>query len=176
MTKKYKLNISNEPHCRDLESLGSIFIPMIKDAVTTEDLVGIEIILHWKDIVGEKIYDFTLPTQTKFNPKTNKRTVFINVPVGGFALELQHKENYILNKINAYFGYNAVHKIAITQDMNMNPKYTAKNKLINQNLTEEEKKYLEDILKEIKDENLKEILTNIGKNIIANKKEQNSDN
>lgn len=171
--KKYKINISSERHNRDLESLGSIFIPLVEGAVSSDDLIGVDIILHWEDIAGKDIYNFSYPKQTKFNPKTNMRTLYIDVPVGGFALELQHKENYILNKINAYFGYNAVHKLNINQDMNMLPKdfgsesSPKKEKM----LTPEEEKYLQELLQDIKDEKLKEILTNLGKNILTDKKE-----
>jgi hypothetical protein len=170
--KKYKINISDEPHCRDLESLGSIFVPLIKNVVESEDLIGIEIILHWQDIVGQEIYNFSIPKQTKFNPKTNKRTLYLDVPVGGFALELQHKENYMLNKINAYFGYNAVHKINITQNVNMTLQHQCLNRAKKEiKLSAEENKYLEETLKDIKDEKLRKILTNIGKYVIADKKE-----
>lgn len=171
--KKYKLNISSERHSRDLESLGSIFRPLIEGSVSSDDLVGVEISLHWEDIVGKDIFNFSLPKQTKFNPQTNKRTLYIDVPVGGFALELQHKENYILNKINAYFGYNAVHKLNINQDMNMLPRRPINNPVTNKKreLTLEEEQYLKEIMQEIKDEKLREILTNLGKNILTDKKE-----
>ena len=171
--KKYKINISSERHNRDLESLGSIFVPLVEGAVSSDDLIGVDIILHWEDIAGKDIYNFSAPKQTKFDPKTNKRTLYVDVPVGGFALELQHKENYILNKINAYFGYNAVHKLNINQDMNMLPRNFGQDTSVKKEkkLTPEEEKYLQEILQDIKDEKLKEILTNLGKNIIANKKE-----
>ena len=171
--KKDKINISDEPHCRDLESLGSIFMPLIKNVMEAEDLIGIETLLHWKDIVGKEIYDYSYPKQTKFNPKTNQRTLYIEVPVGGFALELQHKENYMLNKINAYFGYNAVHKINIAQNINIPPvRYGLDTRYQKEiNLSAEDEEYLQETLKDIKDEKLRKILTNIGKNVIKNKKE-----
>lgn len=171
--KKYKINISCEHHNRDLESLGSIFIPLVEESVSSEDLISVEITLHWEDIVGKDIYNFSTPKYAKFSPKTNKRTLYIDVPVGGFALELQHKENYILNKINAYFGYNAVHKLNISQDMNMLPKRAMSNSSTNKrrSLTPDEEKYLQEILQEIKDEKLREILTNLGKTIMTDKKE-----
>jgi len=171
--KKYKIDISSERHNRDLESLGSIFIPLVEGAVSSDDLIGVEITLHWEDIIGKDIYNFSTPKQTKFDPKANKRTLYIDVPVGGFALELQHKENYILNKVNAYFGYNAVHKLNINQNMNMLPKKIVSDVSRDQKkeLTPDEEKYLQEVLQEIKDEKLREILTNLGKSIMTNKKE-----
>jgi len=171
--KKYKINISSEPHSNDLESIGSIFVPLIKNALSAEDLVGVEVLLNWRDIVGKEIFAFCSPLKTKFDPKNTIRTLYIEVPTGGFALEIQHKENYILSKINSYFGYNAVHKLNISQNANMKIRDFSAQENAHQdfNLTEEDEQYLQDITTEIKDENLKKILIKIGKNVIKSTKE-----
>jgi hypothetical protein len=173
--KKYKLNISKEPHCCELESLGSIFIPLVKSALSAEDLVGVDILLNWRDIVGNEIFSYCQPIKTKFNPKDNNRTLYLEVPSGGFALEIQHKEKYIIDKINSYFGYNTIHKINITQNINMQikqnneEKYVAKDKKI----SEEDEKYLLSLITEIKDDKLRENLVKIGKNVILSEKGDN---
>ena len=172
--KKYKINISEEPHSNDLESIGSIFMPIVKDMISAGDLVGADIILNWQEIVGKELASFCNPLKTKYNPKEDHRTLYIEVPGGGFALEIQHKEQYILDKINSYIGYQAVHKLNIAQNMNMQIKpFTEKRitKDIEQKLTSEEKTYLKNISEEIKDEKLREILINIGQNVIAEQKE-----
>jgi len=147
-------------------------MPIIKNAVSAEDLVGTEIILNWKDMVGEDIRRFCQPAKTKYDPRNGVRTLYVETPVGGFALEIQHKERYLLDKINAYFGYTAIHKINVSQNTDMRPMQVPEIKQIKEdNFTDEEKKYLSDIVSEIKDENLREILLKIGKNIILSKKE-----
>lgn len=172
--KKYKINISEEPHCNDLESIGSIFIPIVKDMISAGDLIGVDVILNWKEIVGKEIASFCNPLKTKYNPKDNIRILYIEVPVGGFALEIQHKEQYILDKINAYIGYQAVHKLNITQNMNMQMKHLAEKEITKntkQKLTTKQEAYLQDIAEEIKDEKLREILINIGQNVLIEQKE-----
>ena len=172
--KKYKINISAEHHCRDLESISSIFMPIIKDMISAEDLIGIDIVLNWSKVVGEEIASFCNPLKTKYNQRDGNRILYVEVPVGGFALELQHKENYVLDKVNSYIGYKAIHKLNISQNMNMQPKLISTNKK-QQNkelkLTEEQKNYLQNVTKEIKDENLRKILINIGQNVITEQKE-----
>ena len=168
--KKYKINISEEPHCQELESLGSIFIPLLKNVLSTEDMVGVDIILKWRDIVGENIAAFCNPLKTKYNSKENIRTLFVEVPVGGFALEIQHKENYILEKINSYFGYQAFHKLNISQNANMKLNVFNRNGLDNQKeikISKVDEEFLKGISSEIKDEKLREILIKIGKNVIT---------
>lgn len=171
--KKYKINISDEPHCHDLESLGSILVPLIRSAISAEDLVGADILLNWRDIIGNEIFSYCQPIKTKFNPKNNSRTLYVNVPAGGFALEIQHKEKYILDKINAYFGYNTVHKINITQDINMQIKEDKEenNTRKAKEISPEDEKYLLSLITEIKDDKLRENLIKIGKNVISSKKE-----
>ncbi len=170
--KKNKIHISEERHSKDLESLGNIFIPIMKGVLSAEDFVEADIMLHWVDIIGQEFTAFCNPIKTRYNPKESMRTLYIEVPVGGFALELQHKENYILEKINAYFGYKAVHKLNISQNMNMRPRYfqikTENKPEIHLDASEE--KYLKELTDGIKDEKLREILTNLGKSVILSNK------
>ena len=172
--KKYKINISKEPHRCDLENIGSVFVPLMKKALSSEELVCIDIIINWKEIVGDQLASFCRPIKTKFNPKDNQRTLFLEVPTGAFAVEVQHKESYIINKINAYFGYQTLHKINITQNMNMLQKPIVASEPISESIdiTEEEKQVLSKITSEIKDEKLRKILTKLGKDVLLSKKEK----
>lgn len=166
--KKVQIHISEEPHCKELESLGSIFVPLVKDIMSAEDFVEADILLNWRDIVGLEMASFAYPIKVKYNHRENIRTLYIEVPVGGFALEMQHKEGYLLEKLNAYFGYKAVHKINISQNIKLKPQIKPVKKAQEEiTLNEEEKKYMEDVVADIKDEKLKEILTKLGKSVIV---------
>lgn len=171
--KKVRMQFSKEPHCCELESLGSIFVPIIKAVIKAEDLVEVDVILKWRDIIGKEMAMFCHPLKTHYNPRDNCRTLFVEVPIGGFALEIQHKERYILDKINAYFGYKAIHKINVSQNANIKIKKTEEGlcRKKGRELSEDEKKYLSDLSETIKDDNLREILIKLGENIIKNKKE-----
>lgn len=155
-----------------MESLGNIFVPIMKGVLSAEDFVEADILLRWLDVVGEEIASFCNPLKTRFNPKENIRTLYVEVPVGGFALELRHRENYILEKINAYFGYKAIHKLNIAQNMNMSVRSirTKKEEKIEKPLEETEKKYLSELISGINDEKLREILTKLGKSVILSNK------
>ncbi len=165
--KKIQIHISDEPHCKDLESIGSVFVPLIKDVMSAEDFVEVDIMLNWPDIVGQELASFAYPIKVKYDYKENIRTLYMEVPAGGFALEMQHRENYLLEKINAYFGYKAIHKINISQNIRLKPR-VAQTKSGNEEikLNEKEKKYIDDIVEGIKDDKLKEILTKLGKSVI----------
>lgn len=165
--KKIKLHISDEPHCRELESLGSIFVPLVRGLMSAEDFVEADIMLNWVDIAGEELASFCSPLKVRFNPKDCQRTLFVEVPAGGFALEMQHREGYILEKINAYFGYKAVHRLNVSQNIKMRPRVFVRKKAESEiKLSQNEEKYLNELADGIKDEKLKEILTKLGKSVV----------
>lgn len=171
--KKIKMRISEERKSKDLESWGSILMPLAKMIFSAEDMVETDIILNWQDIIGVEFAAFCRPLKAKYDARVNIRTVFIEVPAGGFALELQHKEKYLLEKINTYFGYNAVHKLNISQNMNMQlPIWdkTVSSPQPEKVLALADEKYLQELVDDIKDDKLKEILLKLGKSVILAQK------
>jgi len=173
MNKKVKINISDERHDKELESIGSIFMPIVKDMINNQDLIESDVIFNWYDIVGKTVAQYTNPIKVKYDTKQNKRIIHIEVPIGGFALELVHKEKYLIEKINNYFGYNAIHGLKINQSANFKIKqYINENKKEKEIvLDENEQKYLSEVTSSIKNDKLKEILTKLGESIIKSKKE-----
>ena len=39
LKKNIKINISEEPRCKGLESIGSVFMPLMKGVLSTDDLI-----------------------------------------------------------------------------------------------------------------------------------------
>lgn len=177
MKKKIKMNISDERHCQELESLGSIFMPIMKDAFSSNDFVETDIMLNWVNIIGEEISSYCTPINIKYNPKSNQRVINVEVPIGGFALELQHKEQYILDKVNAFLGYKGVHKLSITQNINkvIKKKHIKKENAKNK-LSFEDKEFIKELSNGIKDDKLKEILIKLGENVITENREHKKNN
>ena len=82
--------------------------------------VAVDILAGWHEIVGEELAEFCLPQKIDF-PRGQKSngTLYLNVASGAFALEIQHREKFILEKINTRFGYQAVAKIKIVQNSSL---------------------------------------------------------
>lgn len=69
----------------------------------------------WEHIVGPVLAAKALPQRIDFpKGKRDGGTLFLAVATG-WALEMQHLEPVILEKIATYFGYRAVARIHITQ-------------------------------------------------------------
>jgi len=74
------------------------------------------LIADWAAIVGSAVATHTLPVRIRF-PGTERRggTLIVKVASGGFALELQHLEPLVIERINAYFGWKAVDRLRLIQ-------------------------------------------------------------
>lgn len=69
----------------------------------------------WPEIVGKTLADVTAPE--RYTPGTglaNNGVLTVRV-AGAIALDLQHMSPQILERVNAYFGYNAVGHLKLVQ-------------------------------------------------------------
>ena len=107
MRKEVKLD--DERKTDGLSSFATIALPMLKKVLGKKGMVGADVLSMWEHIVGEEIASYTFPEKIEFKRGQRYDGVLkLKVPAGGFALEVQHREKIIVEKINLYFGYNAV--------------------------------------------------------------------
>lgn len=77
---------------------------------------GGALVVDWPAIVGSAVASHTLPMRIRFPPKERAEgTLIIKVDSGAFALEVQHLEPLILDRINGYFGWKAVARLKLMQ-------------------------------------------------------------
>jgi hypothetical protein len=73
------------------------------------------LIADWSSIVGAMIAERSLPLRLSFTGGERREgTLHVRVS-GALALELQHLEPQILERINGFFGYRAVGRLRIHQ-------------------------------------------------------------
>ncbi len=158
----------NERSTFDLTALSKTMSPLVKQLFGKKGFMEIDILTNWDKIVGAELAQYSLPLKISFqkNEKTNA-VLHLQVPSGAFALEIAHREKFILEKINAYFGYKAVCGIKIIQNSAM-PIEDSKIQDVKKNLnyvTNEEQNYIEMLADDIKNQKLKEILIKLGHSI-----------
>ncbi|WP_152426701.1 DUF721 domain-containing protein [Paramagnetospirillum caucaseum] len=77
---------------------------------------GGALVVDWPAIVGSAVASHTLPLSIKFPPKERSEgTLVVKVDSGAFALEMQHLEPLIVERINGYFGWKAVARLRLRQ-------------------------------------------------------------
>ena len=166
-------NISNQRTTGDLQALSQVLMPLTKKIVGKNGFAEIEIITHWSEIIGNQLAQYSMPQKIIF-PRNEKNNgcLHLAVPSGAFAIEIQHREKYILEKINTYFGYHAVSTLKIIQNSEFYAAKQQKNNISAPQETEkllpEEEEEIKNLCKNINNENLKEILINLGHSVYAN--------
>lgn len=89
--------------------------PLTKPLFKARGLAGSQLVVEWPQVVGAELSAYCWPEKLSFSPgKKTDGTLTIAVE-NGFALELQHMQPVILERVNVYYGYRAVTRLAITQ-------------------------------------------------------------
>ena len=74
------------------------------------------IINDWREIAGEYLANHCMPEKIQYtHGGKSKGTLHLRIENGGIALQLQHLESVLIERINSYFGFSAVKWIRVTQ-------------------------------------------------------------
>ena len=97
------------------QSLGSLLLKAARPVLGRHGLAAGGIVADWPSIVGTQLAECCVPMRLAFQPGERANgTLHLRVQ-GPLALELQHLEPVVLERINSYFGYRAVAKLRIQQ-------------------------------------------------------------
>lgn len=81
------------------------------------------LILHWDDIVGERLAACSEPIKLQWPPRHAHKTpdaapepaTLIVRVAGGMAIEIQHLAPQLIERVNSHLGWRAVGRLAIRQ-------------------------------------------------------------
>lgn len=74
------------------------------------------IVSEWPAIVGNRLAAECVPEQLRFPPRRRDGgTLRLRVGSGGLALELQHLQSQLIERINTYLGCDAVERLQFVQ-------------------------------------------------------------
>jgi len=97
------------------QSLGSLLPKVARPVLGRQGLAAGGIVADWPSIVGVQLAECCVPMRLVFPPgERSAGTLHLRVQ-GSLALELQHLEPVVLERINGYFGYRAVVRLRIQQ-------------------------------------------------------------
>lgn len=124
------------------------------------------ILNDWATIAGEHLARHTQPDKITY-PKSQSAggTLYLTIENGSIALELQHLEPLLIERVNGFFGYKAVARLKITQG----PLPVNKEKAAWQprDLRKGEETDLAESLMEVEDDELRRALENLGRAVLA---------
>lgn len=111
-----------KPRARGPRALAAVLPKVAEPASRKRGFSAIEVISHWPEIVGTELAAETSPEKLSFPRDARTQGTLHLSATGPVALELQHLEPIIIERINTYFGYGAVTRIALTQGTAREPR------------------------------------------------------
>lgn len=99
-----------------LRALGGSLGPVTKRAFARRGLTGADIARQWPAIIGGELAAQCRPRQLRFAKRGEAVNGSLTLRVApGWALQLQHLEPLVLERINGFFGYRAVARLVLQQ-------------------------------------------------------------
>jgi hypothetical protein len=124
------------------------------------------IVTDWASVIGSELARHTRPERIAFNPHhRSEGTLHLRVANSSLALELQHLEPQLIERINRYFGYRAVARVAMTQGPVKLPE--EKPVPVEKPLDQVTRKALESKVSVVTDPQLREALERLGQRVLS---------
>ncbi|HEY7457966.1 MAG TPA: DciA family protein [Xanthobacteraceae bacterium] len=89
----------------------------LRSAFARQGFAAVDIVSHWDDIVGPELAGRSEPLRLVWPRRDDPEstgTLTIRVE-GAYAIELQHLAPIVIERVNRYFGWRCVGRIAIRQ-------------------------------------------------------------
>ena len=102
---------------RNAAPLADLVGKTVGDAFARQGFAAVEIVTHWQEIVGEDLARRSEPIKLTWPRRDDPDSIgVLQVRVeGAYALEIQHLQPVIIERVNRYFGWRCVGRLAIRQ-------------------------------------------------------------
>jgi len=107
----------NKPRKAFARPLADLVGGTLQSVFARQGFAAVDIISHWEDIVGPELADRTEPLRLVWPRRDDPDsggTLTVRVE-GAYAIELQHLAPVVIERVNRYFGWRCVARIAIRQ-------------------------------------------------------------
>ncbi len=106
---------------RGAQPIATLLDHAIEPALKARGFASSAIHMHWAEIVGPELARWSEPASLRWPPRPpgaaeikEGATLTIRVE-GAFALDLQHRAPQVIDRINGYFGWRCVERLAFKQ-------------------------------------------------------------
>ncbi len=109
----------NKPFKRGARPLAELLNACLSDAFKQQGFASAELVTRWTEIVGPEIAAHAEPMKVQWpraigNDAPEPGTLVLRVD-GPTAIEIQHSSNVILERVNRFFGWQAVNRLSLRQ-------------------------------------------------------------
>ena len=109
--------IMNKPAKPRARPLADLVGGALRSAFARQGFAAVDIVTHWEDIVGADMARRSEPLRLTWpRGEDPDSTGVLTIRVeGGYALEIRYLAAAVIERVNRYFGWNCVGRIAIRQ-------------------------------------------------------------
>lgn len=109
----------NKPSSKGPQALSELLRTTLNESFARQGFASTELVTRWIDIVGEEIATHSQPLKIQWpravaDQQPAPATLILRVE-GPAALDIQHSSSIILERVNRFFGWHAIGKIALRQ-------------------------------------------------------------
>ena len=172
--KEKKEIISSQRRTEGLSDMQCVLGPFARKMLGKKAFAEADVLCHWKEIVGDETAGFSRPLKIEF--KKDERTggvLWVEIAGGAFALEIQSKTPLFIDRVNTFFGYEAVKDIRIIQNPSVfndlkQPTHNFEKTLV----SPQEEIYINDLSSGVQNEELEQALQALGRAVIGHNKKK----
>ena len=154
----HKQNKQSRTYVQGLRPFGNTLPRGIKGILKKNGYNYSEIISKWNMLVGKDISDYAYPKSIKMKKGDSNGTLVLAIKRGN-EINIEYSKKKIIDKINSYFGYKLINEIKL-HTFNSESK-----KVKNKNNLKKFSKNLQEKINQIKNENIKNSLSQLLKTI-----------
>jgi len=88
---------------------------LARKAYRTRGFASDEAVSRWREIVGADLADIAMPVRLRFRRGSHREGVLELKVEPAYATQIQHRSSQILERLNTYFGYQAVSNLRLIQ-------------------------------------------------------------
>ena len=111
------------------KKIGNTLPKIIDKNIKKKNFIEVSLIKKWREIIGDNIAKLCWPIKIIFSDIKNSNGVIFLKTKRGKSMEVEFKNEEILERLNQYFGYKAITKISVVQDFDIKNTYK-ENKII----------------------------------------------
>lgn len=128
------------------------------------------IIANWKSVIGDHLAELSEPERITYpQGKRSGGTLHLRIASGSIAVELQHLEPLLIERINGHFGYKAVDKVRLIQAP-LEKRPDSRKKIPRTPLNEENAREVAGMLSDVEDSELHESLERLARAMLSRPK------
>lgn len=149
------------------KSLGQHVSKLTKRAFGRRGFADGVIIANWKSVIGDHLAELSEPERITYpQGKRAGGTLHLRIASGSIAVELQHLEPLLIERINGHFGYKAVDKVRLIQAP-LEKLADTKKKAERHPPSEEKTREVASMLSDVEDSDLHESLERLAKAMLS---------